>query len=387
MKLVVMLMLAVFAAASNVTAASDTVTITSNRVVNTCTGEQRWLILVDIGEVYASDSLMSFDITIGYDTALIRPTDGLWSNTLAEKMKFGDISPFINLRQPGEIRVGAFTLNTPVKGDLPLFGVAGDFKGTCIDTDTLFFPYMPDFNSEFKVFIRALQTDTIIAQAISTPVNEGASIDADTVVLKGKDSTASIPFTMTSGSFAGSSVQVGMRLESPLPARIDSVRFDDMTLVDSVIIRVNGQEAMVFLRSGSVVAKSGMIFLSSITDDTMQTRLLTETQVNGMCLCSTPILKDTAEVLNEKERIVSIDVDIHAGSGISITRETGEIKIQSHHGLPGAASLIDILGRTVRSCEIPGGGFAQLSTENLPVGVYHIVVISADKTSVKKIEL
>ena len=87
--------------------------------------EQRFLITASIGEVYASDSLQSFDITIGYDTSRFRPTDGLSIGTLSEQMKFGDISPFFNFRVPGEMRVGAFTITRNVAGDKPLFADLG----------------------------------------------------------------------------------------------------------------------------------------------------------------------------------------------------------------------------------------------------------------------
>ncbi len=135
MKLKVMFLLAALAAASNIATATDTLTIRSYRVINTCSSEKRWLIDAYIGEVYSSDSLQSFDITIGYDTSLIRPTDGLSQGTLSSQMIFSDVSPFFNFRIPGELRVGAFTVNRNVKGNEPLFAVAGDFLGACDDDE------------------------------------------------------------------------------------------------------------------------------------------------------------------------------------------------------------------------------------------------------------
>jgi len=386
MKLVVMLMLAVLAAASNVTAASDTLKITSTRVINTCSGENRWLILCSLGEVYASDSLMSFDITIGYDTAVIRPTDGLWLGTLADKMRFGDLSPFLNLRIPGEMRVGAFTINTPVKGTEPLFAVAGDFKGTCTELDTLWFPYFPEYNGEFKVQTKVLLADTILAAAFPVKNNsQGSTFNADTIRLTGKDSTAIIPVSVYTAALAGANVEVEIQLESPLPARIDSIVFSDGAGIDSVMISNDGQHAKMYRIADDSAEIRGLIHISSVTDDTLSTRIITGTTANGTCLCITPARSDTALIENVKQPVVSVDQDLHEGSGIRIALERGLVLIQSHHGLPGVANLIDVLGRTVRTVTLQGGNSTQLSLENLSNGMYYVVVVTEGDITVRKI--
>ena len=379
-------MLAVVLAASNITAASDTLRITSTRVINTCSGEQRWLILCSIGEVYASDSLMSFDITIGFDTALFRPTDGLWLGTLADKMRFSDISPFLNLRVPGEMRVGAFTINTPVKGNEPLFAVAGDFKGTCSDSDTLSFPYYPEFNSEFKVVTRHLVTDTIIGVAIPSQRNDqGSTFDKDTITLQGKDSVASIPISIRTNELAGAKTEIEIQLESPLPAKMDSITFSNGAVIDSIKLSNDGRQATVYRTADTASIINGTVYLSSVTDDTLSTHIITDVTAVGTCLCITPSMKDTAVVENIKQPVVSVEQDLHEGSGIRIALERGIIIIQNHHGLPGEANLVDVLGRTVRTAALQSGNSTQLSLENLPSGIYYMVVVTGGDLTVRKI--
>lgn len=387
MKFVMIVLLAVVTTASKIVAASDTLSIDSYRIINTCSGEQRWVFSVWIGEVYFSDSLMSFDITIGYDTAHLRPTTGLWLGTLADKMRFADISPYINLVVPGEIRVGAFTITTPVKGNEPLFAVAGDYKGTCLDKDTFSLPYSPEFNEEFRASIKYFRTDTVIAVAVPSEIpNQGTAFLQDSVTLTGRDSTTTSNFALYLSEVPADQYTVDVRLESSLTAVIDSLTFSDSLNVDSIFYSSDRLRATGYLSSIAGDSIDGLIHLRSITNDTTSSQLIVETRATGNCLCKTPGLHDTIVVYNAVQPIVSVETDIHDDVGIKVTQIEGGLLIQNRHGQPGTVNVVNVLGTTVSTTTL-GSDNTWLLLDSLPRGMYYAVVVVSGSHQVTKIEL
>lgn len=387
MKFVMNVLLAVLLTASKLIAASDTLSIDSYRIINTCSGEQRWVFAVWIGEVYFSDSLMSFDITIGYDTAHLRPTTGLWLGTLADKMRFSDISPYINLVVPGEIRVGAFTLTTPVKGNEPLFAVTGDYKGTCEDRDTFSLPYSPEFNEEFKVMIRYFRTDTVIAIAAATDaLNQGALFLQDSVSLAGLDSTVTTNLALHLSETPADQYTVEVKLASPLIATIDSLTFSESLNIDSIVYSPDGLQAKAYTRSSGTDGEEGRIHLRSTTNDTASTLLIVETQALGECLCKTPGLRDTIGVYNVVQPVVSVETDIHDDVGIKVSHIDEGLLIQNRHGQPGTVNVVSVLGVTVSATAFSSGN-TWLPLDSLPRGMYYAVVVASGRYQVTKFEL
>jgi len=178
MKNLLMTVLAVLTAASTLSA-QDTLRFESYTTVDVCSNERRWLLAVNLGKVLPSDSLVSFDITIGYDRTKLRPTDVLKEGTLSLSMAY---DPFLNTVVPNEMRIAAGNIIRTVHGDLPLVAVTGDFLGTCVDFDTLGYPWPATFNEEFKRKYTVIRRDTVKAIAVAKG-NKNSGLQAvDTVV-------------------------------------------------------------------------------------------------------------------------------------------------------------------------------------------------------------
>ena len=82
--------------------AQDTLKIESLRTIDVCSDSKRFLISASLGSIRFADSLESFDITIGYDRNVLRPTDVLKEGTLSGQMSNG---PTMNIVVPGEMRI------------------------------------------------------------------------------------------------------------------------------------------------------------------------------------------------------------------------------------------------------------------------------------------
>jgi hypothetical protein len=372
MKLTVMLLLAVLTAASNITAASDTLIVRSYRIINTCSNEQRWLIDAYMGEVFASDSLQSFDITIGYDTSLITPTDGLSSGTLSAQMPFGEFSPFFNFRIPGEMRVGAFTIDRNARGDLPLFAIAGNFKGTCPDRTFFTLPWEATFNEEFRSKVTVFLTDTVYSKAVAV-MNDSIGIYIDQVIdtIPGKDSTRTIQFVRMNSSLLNDlRVRSTVRLGLPDVFKITAVSNTGSDLIefntDSTTISFDG--------SASSLTDTFSVTVRSLTNsrDTSD-MIVTSVDVLDTCGCIDPNGTDTVSVYSSEKPVTSVAAAFHESTGITTSITDNEVEIQFLHGQPGTVQIYSTIGEKISSVTSQQD-VVRLSTEQFSKGQYFLVV-------------
>ncbi len=368
----VIVLLAVVMAASRITAASDTLLLTSHRVINACSGEQRWLISASIGEVKGSDSLMSFDITIGFDTALLRPTDGLISGTLSEQMKFADISPSFNFQVPGEMRVGAFTITRNVQGNLPLFAIAGEYKQQCGTGDTLTLPWEPDFNEEFKGSVNVFRTDTVYSVAI--PVadpSQGVRFELDSLQIKDADSSLDVASRIITGTPSSTVLRVVYTVSDVAVCRISG--FTTNADVATSNISEDGSQLTVDL---TVTEQETLltlhIDLARGTDSVSAVITCSATRIDS-CSCTEPTLQDDLTILIERPT-VSAKLDLHEGSPIRITQSNNTIRIQSLHGAPQQISIHDTFGRVFAAVASGESSEVVVPIEHLSSGFYLVVI-------------
>lgn len=368
MKLWLTKLLVVILTTSSVDCATDTLTITSHRIVNPCSGEKRWLISADIGEVFESDSLMSFDITIGFDTSLLRPTDGLFTGTLSEQMKFGDISPGVNFRVPGEMRVSAFTITRNVKGKLPLFAVAGDYLGQCGSEDSLTLPWAPEFNQEFKKWTKVFVSATVVNRATPMPSPGQGTTNARQMVTLSKDtSSTTIPIVVHAASNVGSRAKVLVSIEGSKASRIDNV----VSSLPNAIVNLNTDSlaaTIEFLVTKNVDTIN--VRLSSTTFDSTATDELKSTmQILDSCSCSSPVATGSTDI-HFKALPVSVKMDLNESSSIVITTRNNSVTVKSLHGDPLKIVVSDLLGRTLFLSESTNHGYVEIPTTEFGAGFF-----------------
>ncbi len=370
-------LLAVLTAASSLAAASDTLRVISYRTVDICSSERRWLISVYMGEVFAGDSLQSFDITIGYDTSRIVPTDGLIIGTLSEQMKFGDVSPFFNFVVPGEIRVGAFTVTRNVKGDQPLFAVAGTYKGACNEQDAFTLPWNPEFNEEFKGGITSFVSDRITT--IASPkadVTQGSLITEDTVTMQGLDKSGVFELETRADSMLGQQIVEVLTLDSPL-FRIDSI---SSTQVDSTTLSAAQDSLMIFRTITNSDPITTSVWVTSVTnsEDTTSTLNVQMTPLSE-CGCTTPQMKDTLTLRSQQPTSTIVEWDVHESSDLRIWNRAGILELQCSHGQPWTVTLADLLGNIYSQTQVHAGSTQRLSLESFPRGLYMITATNGDR--------
>lgn len=374
MKVKAMLVLAVFTAASTIALSLDTLKVRSYRVINTCSNEQRFLIDAYLGEIFASDSLQSFDITIGYDTSLIRPTDGLSMGTLSSQMTFSDVSPFFNFRIPGEMRVGAFTIDRNVRGDLPFFAIAGDFKGDCNDSTWFDFPWEATFNGEFKRTVAAYWTDAVIATATAIPDSRyGLFATGEPDTIPAEDSTRAIDLVRSLPlQLRGSQTITKVELEPDSQVVFDTVY---VAQVDSIIIDATRTSVKIY-DNGKVENDSMTAIVRSRSKEREVTvRAATQVENFAECGCIVPTGKDTVMITAINTPNVSVYMDSHESTGITIRVKDSGIEIQFLHGQPSSVQMFSIHGERLTQLT-SNGEYMWVATDQLPKGSYILTVNS-----------
>ncbi len=375
MKVLVTVMLAVLAAASNVTA-QDTLVLRTFRTVDVCSSERRWLIAPYLGNIRSTDSLASFDITIGFDTSVVRPTDILTENTLSFMLQF---PPELNLVVPGELRAAGFNVVRNMVGDKPLFAVAGNFIGKCGDDVAFTFPWPPTFNEEFKKKITVLTSDDITVTAVpKADKTLGVTFDRDTVLINGKDSTESLTTQIKRGTSNVAKAQLNWWLSDTSEVKIDSVRLEGLT-IDS--LSVTAQKVTADVTFGGDNMPSAQITLWSVTASTYSTATLRGYLIiKDSCACTRSELTDTINVVLTNP-IVSVSSPVDdSNDRLDVTSTSATC--HCHHGQTNEINVFTIAGERVAKQFANGATLNRMSLDFLPTGPYIIVGSCGTKTFV-----
>lgn len=365
MKFLVTITLAVLVAASGVTA-QDTLLLRTFRTVDVCSSEQRWLIAPYLGNVRSSDSLASFDITIGFDTAVVRPTDVLTENTLSF---MADYPAQMSLVVPGEMRVAGFNITRSMVGDKPLFAVVGNYNGGCGGSIGFSFPWPPTFNEEFKKKITVLSSERVAI--VASPKRDdqlGMRFTADSVAIDGKDSLAVVSSTVTFGSRRPRSGTIVLMLGDGESARIDSTVIEGARVLD---LRKTARtvHADVEFADGQVPRVSVVLRNTTTAANAVNT-LQALLEVTDSCSCVRSGLLDTVAVVLTNP-IVSVSSPVNdSNEKLVVTSTTASC--YCYHGQTNEINVFSVAGERIvgqRTHETENS----MSIDNLPSGTYIIV--------------
>lgn len=363
--------------------AQDTLRINSLRVVDLCSGDKSWLISLSLGTINFSDSLESFDISIGYDRSIIRPTAVLKEGTLSAQMSNG---PVLNMVVPNEMRIYGFNIARAVAGSLPLFAVSGDYLGSCVTLGELTLPVEPDFNGEFKRRYTVRRYDSVKTILNRKADNtSGSEFDTESGEITENDSTTSFKVKLKN---LDKSVNAVYKLLIDVNRISDSSRLRIVSLTPSkcdlsdISLKASGTTARVTgLSSGDadvtvVVRRVSMETVGSV-------RLTTRVEDVSPCSCALPSLTDTIDVKIDRPNVnVSTSTD---DSACTISLRSGEVQGMCDHPGMKKLELQDLMGRVVQQIETDNYQVV-MSTSNLSSGMY-FVTLKCDKVHTEKLIL
>jgi len=377
-----MIMLAAFLAASNITTAGDTLRIQSVQTTNLCSGDKTFLLTASIGEVFYSDSLMYFDITLKYDTSVLRPTQGFPQGTLAGQLGSGEFNPAFDFRTRGEIGVSVYSISTHAKGNIPLVAIGGDFIGDCHDHDSITVPFPIDFNEEFKRKVTVNVSD--IFNAVAIPVNRadlGASITQDAIHIAAPDSTESFLIETTTSGLERTPVVLTLVMQPTTGISIDTVLLVGAT-VDS-LIRASADTIKVYFVAPSGPLQTKVAISTTHERDDDSTMIVAYVDSREDCGCIKPIKTDSIKVTTHKTTVSQSDVD---EDSVTIDTMDDAIVVQGVHGQPGFLTVFSLDGAVINRVVFDEGlSRIQIPIHDLPHGVYIITVTCGRLTLTNKL--
>jgi hypothetical protein len=364
MKNLLIVVLAVLSAASTLSA-QDTLKVRSYRVVDLCQNERRWLLAVDLGKVLPSDSLVSFDITIGYDRTKLRPTDVLKEGTLSAAMSY---EPFLNTAVPNEMRVAAGNIVKTVSGDVPLVAIAGDFLGSCLDVDTLGYPWPATFNSEYKKKYTVVRLDSVKATAKPrVHANKGFAFADSSITISESDTSATLTIVSVGLNELGDKHYIEVSSQAGV---LDlSVLSVTGMKVDSIVV----ERSLTKLFVSSVSSTAAVTLNAHWTgtkDLTRFAQVSVRTGTESLCTCDVPALRDTITISKEYPNVSVPSFDEHSEI---IKAKPDAIMIHCDHEEMKTVQFFDVLGALVFQESI-SNRIQYVSTSALPKGAYHIRV-------------
>lgn len=351
--------------------AQDTLKIESLRTIDVCSGSKRFLISASIGSIRFADSLESFDITIGYDRNVLRPTDVLKEGTLSGQMSNG---PTMNIVVPGEMRIFGFNVARSVSGNIPLVAVAGDFIGSCVLPGVLTIPYPPDFNSEFKKRISVSIGSQVVPVAIpKTNPNAGCQIPSDSVEL---DSASNeVAFEVNVGGYLGGGRKRSLELKCTRSSdtaffEISRIQGANYCVVDSVVR--SGDLTKAFVTVDSVAVSSQVLLAVSVSKkrnkEKRKVELVASVKELDSCSCVRPVLEDSILiVISPVVTSVASSVDDHI---CTVNARNGNIIGECDHEQMKSLSVFDLYGRMLRDASKQNSTSVEVSSDDLPSGVY-----------------
>jgi hypothetical protein len=315
---------------------------------------------------------MSFDITIGFDTTLLRPTDGLTTNTLAEQMKFADISPSFNFVVPGEMRASAFTITRNVKGNLPLFAIAGDFKGACGDVDSLTLPWPAEYNGEFKNWTKVFKSAKVVSIASAKQdTTQGVNHKQDEVVFTTDDSTRQVEALVDVSKAKGGVAKLTFRMINKSVSQIESYNtaasvLEEQYNTDSTMLNLT-------IRTSKTVEVFNLTLATEKTGTTAVDTLLSSVEIPDTCECIIPAAQGSTRLVLDRP-VVSTSQGFIEGPAIQIRHRADQIQLQILHGNPTQVVVSDLFGKVFAALPIGDHQWLDIPTAELAHGVYLLQV-------------
>jgi len=344
------LLVVIMTTSSLPSAAADTVNIASKQLINICSApnDQKFLIYVDLGEIYFSDSLMSFDIFLKYDTTKLVFTDMLNTGTLSAQMS--DLGPVWRPKDPGGFcYAGGASILKNAKGNIPLIAFQGVFKGQCGDTTTVSLDEA-SFNTEFKRQYNASTSGVVRTYVKGTLSNDVASVFLSrSMVTGGKDSIVSVPLRVKTPGLSNASIECTVTLQHGGFFKLDTIQplVQDTTVIVTSIDQGAETTTLKWQMKASGEMQDFNVLIRSLSNVNGKVAVMNATFiVIDSCFCVGPKNTDSMSTCTIENKTTSTSVrEKVVDEGIAwYTTLGGDIVIQSLHGQPESIEIFTLLG-------------------------------------------
>jgi len=281
--------------------------------VDVC-GNKQFQIYIQTDEIYASDSIVGFDLFIGFNPEKIQLDQLLSGNTISGQLQSAgtDASLTINKLVTGEVWIsGAFLVDRRfLKGKQPLLALSGRYLKNCSDTTSItvlqYTPAYYDFRTAPEIITKDLVLKAEVTESgrrLSTYVVE------DSLIFKVQDSLKGLQVYLSNDDILQTKeLEWIAKIENP--EAIDIVEVESVqpnVRIDTVLLQDSQKVIQLSLLGQVEVTKPSLeLKIKRKSIDSAVIKINLSITPKSECTCITKVLNDSL-VIKVLPQPVSID--------------------------------------------------------------------------------
>ena len=325
-------------------------------------GSKQFQIYIQTNEIYASDSIVGYDLFIGYNAEKIQFDQLLAANTISSQLQNAgsDASLSINKLVSGEIWIsGAFLADSKfLKGKQPLIAVAGKYLKNCSDTNLItilqFSPAYYNFKDPPEIKTQNLVLNAEVAESGRIAA---VQVEKDTIAVTYMEDIGVLPIYFQNDDISRTKyIECNIKFTkkdliklSKIESVQSNLKIDSMFVgADSVRLNISYHGIIDKLKPGLKIEFERSIKDSISIQAFIQLKILSE------CSCINDVLNDSVHIIlhhppvSVAEEILDI---VNDKSLINYKLTNENISIQANEGYISHVSIYNIIGQKLENIE------------------------------------
>lgn len=357
-------------------------------------GNKLFQIFIQTSEIYANDSIVGFDLFLGYNSEKIQLDQILTSNTISSQLQNAGSEAILtsNKTVQGEIWIsGAFlSENRFLKGKQPLIALSGRYLKDCIDTTLIsvlqFNPAYYDFRNPPEIITKNL---VVIAEVAEAGRIVSANVKEDSIDFKYEDSTVSFLIYLTNDDLArAKNIECKVEFDRKELLKIRNIESMQPGVRIDSIVNSNGKSIihLTQLYNADKLVPSIKIDLQRLTQDSAIVVAKVELKVESNCTCLNKVVNDSLKFKLFQPPVSAQEYNdnyIEYDSKIVSSISDEAISIHSNEGSIFHVTVYSIIGQKIENIENSHTSIV-IPTSRYTPGLYLMEVYVNHKSKVKK---
>ncbi len=357
-------------------------------------GNKLFQIYIQTSEIYASDSIVGYDLFLGYNSDKIELDQVLTSNTISSQLQNAGSEAILtsNKTVQGEIWIsGAYlTENRFLKGKQALIALSGRYLKDCSDTTLVsvlqFNPAYYDFKDAPEILTKNLVIKAEVAEAgrvISANVKE------DTIDYRIEDTSVTFSIYLSNDDVSRTkNIECTVEFDRKDLLKIKNVEsMQQVVRIDS-IVNSTGKSIihLTQLSNADKLVPSLKIDVQRLTQDSAVVVAKVELKVQTNCTCINKVVNDSLKLKLFQPPVSAEefeDIFIKYDSIIVSSISNEAISLHSNEGSIFHVTVYSILGQKIENIENSHTSIV-IPTSRYPPGLYLMEVYVNHKSKVKK---
>lgn len=357
-------------------------------------GNKLFQIFIQTSEIYANDSIVGYDLFLGYNSEKIQLDQILTSNTISNQLQNAGSEAILtsNKTVQGEIWIsGAFlSENRFLKGKQPLIALSGRYLKDCIDTTLIsvlqFNPAYYDFRNAPEIITKDL---VVIAELAEAGRIVSAYVKEDSLEFKKEDSAVTFSIYLSNDDIVRTkNIECKIEFDRKDILIVRNIELLQPSISIDSIINSDGKTIVHLSRLNNVdkLMPSLKIDLQRLTVDSAVVEAKVELKVKSKCTCINKVVNDSLNIklFQSPVSVQEYDDNFIKYNPIIVSSISDEaISLHSNEGRIFHVRVYSIIGQNIENIENSHTSIV-IPTNNYTPGLYLMEVYVNNKSKVKK---